>query len=149
MKLSIASDHGGLELRAALVEQLKAAGHEVADYGPFDHARVDYPDYAQKACADVTEKRSDFAVLVCTTGVGMCMTANKLRGIRAYAAYNEDASRFTRMHNNANVICFGQKYHTPYMAMRMIEIFMNTAYEGGRHQARLDKISDIEKNQNR
>lgn len=145
MKLSIASDHGGIELRQALASALAAKGHAVTDHGPASHERVDYPDFAQKACADVVAGRSDFAVLICTSGVGMSISANKIHGIRAVLALNEDAAEFSRRHNNANVICFGQKYHTAYLAERMTDIFLRTAFEGGRHQGRLDKIACLER----
>ncbi len=144
MKLSLGSDHAGFKLRTELVELLKAAGHEVTDHGTFTPESVDYPDFAQKACADVVEKRSDFGVLVCGTGVGVSIAANKIHGIRAFLAINEDASKMTRHHNNSNVICFGQKYHTAQMAMIMIENFINTPYDGGRHNKRLDKLAKME-----
>lgn len=145
MKLSIASDHGGTHLRSALVAFFKEKGYEVCDHGPFSQDRVDYPDFARMACEDVLEKRSDFAVLVCTSGVGMSMAANKMKGIRALLAINEDAAEFSRRHNNANVICFGEKYHTAYLAQRLADIFIHTPYEGGRHQGRLDKIACLER----
>jgi len=145
MKLSIASDHGGIELRQALFSALTAKGHELTDHGPVSHDRVDYPDFAEKACADVVAGRSDFAVLICTSGVGMSISANKIHGIRAVLALNEDAVEFSRRHNNANVICLGQKYHTAYLAEKYVDIFLSTAFEGGRHQGRLDKISCLER----
>ena len=144
MKLSIASDHGGVKLRKELVEALKAKGHELIEYGPVADESVDYPDYAQKACADVLEKRSEFAILVCTSGVGMTIAANKIRGIRACFAYNEDSVDFSRRHNDVNTICFGEKYHTLYIALRLLDIFMKGKFEGGRHQRRVDKLACLE-----
>ena len=143
-KLSIGSDHGGFTLKQELVKRLQADGFEVDDKGPANTDSVDYPDYALKVCEDVVNGKSDFGVLVCTTGIGMSMSANKFHGIRAAVCHMEDAAEFTRRHNDANVICFGEKYDTPYMAEKMVKIFAATDFEGGRHQRRIDKFMNLE-----
>ena len=144
MKISLGSDHGGVDLKNAVLQVLKDMGHEVIDRGAFDHQRVDYPDYGKAVAADVAGGEADFGVLVCTTGIGISISANKVRGIRAAVVSNEDGAEFSRRHNNANIICFGQKYQTPYEAAKFTRIFLETPYDGGRHQIRLDKISAIE-----
>ncbi|MDP0497850.1 MAG: ribose 5-phosphate isomerase B [Verrucomicrobiota bacterium JB024] len=144
MKISLGSDHGGVDLKNAVLQVLRDMGHEVIDRGAFDHQRVDYPDYGKAVAEDVAKGEADFGVLVCTTGIGISISANKVRGIRAAVVSNEDGAEFSRRHNNANIICFGQKYQTPYEAAKFTRIFLETPYDGGRHQIRLDKISAIE-----
>ena len=145
MKISIGADHGGAYLRTATIEYLTNAGHQVIDHGTSTRESVDYPDYALDVCNDVISHRADAGILICSTGQGMNITANKIKGIRSILAFNEDSVEFTRLHNNANVICFAGKYHTPYMAEKMIEIFLKTDFEGGeRHTRRLNKIAKEE-----
>ncbi|GHC08381.1 ribose 5-phosphate isomerase B [Cerasicoccus arenae] len=144
MKIAIGSDHGGVDLKDALVSSLQEEGHEVIDRGTHGHESVDYPDYGEAVANDVASQTADFGVLICTTGIGISISANKVHGIRAAVCHNEDAAEFCRRHNNANIICFGQKYDTPYMAAKMTRIFVETAFDGGRHERRIDKISAIE-----
>lgn len=144
MNLSIGSDHGGYDLKEALKASLSAEGHQLIDRGTDGHASVDYPDFGEAVARDVASGEAHFGILICTTGIGISISANKVRGIRAAICHNEDAAEFCRRHNNANIICFGQKYDTPYMATKMAKIFIATDYEGGRHQRRLDKITAIE-----
>jgi len=144
MKISIGSDHGGVDLKDALKVSIQAWGHEVTDHGCQGCASVDYPDFAEAVGKDLQSKTADFGVLICTTGIGICISANKMDGIRAALPHNEDGARFSRLHNNANVICFGGKYHTPYMATRLTKIFLSTDFEGGRHERRVQKISGLE-----
>ncbi len=144
MKISIGSDHGGYDLKTALVATLKEDGHEVIDRGANGHESVDYPDFGEAVAKDVAGQSAAFGVLICTTGIGISISANKVHGIRAAVCHNEDAAEFCRLHNNANIICFGQKYDTPYMAAKMTRIFLATQFEGGRHERRVNKITAIE-----
>jgi len=141
MKISIGADHGGVDLKEILGQALRAAGHEVLDRGTHGHESVDYPDFAIAVSNDVAGGTAERGVLVCTTGIGVSISANKVHGIRAALCHNEDGAEFCRRHNDANIICFGQKYITPYMAAKMTMIFLNTAFEGGRHERRVKKIA--------
>lgn len=138
------SDHGGRELREALKERLQESGITVIDHGTFDAGSVDYPDYAGLVAKDIIEKKADFGVLMCTTGIGVSISANKFHGIRAAVVCCDDAAEFSRRHNNANIICFGGKYQTPYLAERFTKIFINTKYDEGRHDQRIEKITKQE-----
>ena len=142
-KFSIGCDHGALELKNALVEAFKDK-FEISDKGTFDKTSVDYPDFAKAVCADVAGGKADFGVLLCTTGIGMSMAANKARGIRAGLCHNADCAKFTRLHNNANVLCMGAKYVPLELAKEILETFASTQFEGGRHERRVNKIAEIE-----
>ena len=144
MKLSIGVDHGALNLRESLLEQLRAAGHEVIDHGASSTESVDYPDFAQKVCEDVTTGRAECGILCCTTGIGMSMSANKYPGIRAALVHFENEADLTRRHNNANVICLGAHHTTGYEAGRLVNTFLSSTFEGGRHARRVDKFSQWE-----
>lgn len=141
MIISMGSDHGGFELREALKKRLELAGLTVIDHGPFTQDSVDYPDYAALVAKDVIDKKANFGVLMCTTGIGVSISANKFHGIRAALVSCDDAAEFSRRHNNANIICFGGKYQTPYLAERFTKIFIHTQFEGGRHEQRIKKIA--------
>ena len=143
MKIAIASDHAGIEVREGLLRFLKDAGHEVEDMGPFSTDRVDYPDYAVKACERVSG--GVCAVLICGTGIGMAMSANKIRGIRAAVLHNEFDAEMSRAHNNANVACFGARETGLEMMQRCLTRFLATEFEGGRHEGRVAKIDAIGK----
>lgn len=144
MIISLGSDHGGVELRKALKEQLIKDGLTVIDHGTMTNESVDYPDYAAMVSKDIIEKKADFGVLMCTSGIGVSISANKFHGIRAAKVDTDDEAEFSRRHNNANIICFGGKYQTPYIAHRLTNVFIKTAYEGGRHDKRLRKIEEQE-----
>ena len=141
MKISFGNDHAGTGLRHPLIEHLETQGHTIIDHGTDDHASVDYPDFAQAVGHDVASGKADFGILICSTGIGMSISANKVKGIRAALVYNEDAAEFSRKHNNANVICMGKKYQDNETASKLVDIFLNTAFEGGRHERRVEKIS--------
>ncbi|HTB63202.1 MAG TPA: ribose 5-phosphate isomerase B [Opitutales bacterium] len=141
MKISLGADHGGVDLKDSLAQALRAAGLEVIDRGTHGHDSVDYPDFAVAVGNDVANGTAERGILVCTTGIGICIAANKIHKVRAAICFNEDGAEFCRRHNNANVICFGQKYITPYMAQKMAMIFLNTEFEGGRHERRVNKIT--------
>ncbi|MDR3228409.1 MAG: ribose 5-phosphate isomerase B [Puniceicoccales bacterium] len=140
MKLSIASDHAGFRLKTQLADFLRAQGHELLDHGAESEASCDYPDFARAVAADVASGAARFGVLVCSSGIGVSIAANRVRCVRAAVCLNEDIAEFSRRHNDANIICLGQKYVTTVMAEKFLRIFLATDFEGGRHQRRVEKI---------
>ena len=144
MKIAIACDHGGLELKNALVEKLQSWSHEVVDRGVNGPESVDYPDYALDVAHRVASGEVDLGVLVCGTGIGMSIAANKVPGIRAALAGDEFSARMARQHNNANVLCLGNRVLGLGTGAGILEAWLKAEYEGGRHQRRLDKIHAAE-----
>lgn len=144
MKISLGADHGAYELKEAVKKHLDEKGIEYIDFGCFSKESVDYPKYAFVAANAVAKGECDFGILCCTTGIGVSITANKIKGIRAAVCTNEMLAEMTRKHNDANVICLGQKVVSEELALRMIDIFLSTGFDGGRHSRRLDLITDIE-----
>ncbi|EPX57862.1 Ribose 5-phosphate isomerase B [Cystobacter fuscus DSM 2262] len=144
MKVIIASDHAGLELRRELVKALQELRVEVDDVGPTSAESVDYPDYARLVSRAVAEGSDTRGVLVCGTGMGMAIMANKHPGIRAALCTDEFVARMARAHNDANVLCLGQRVVGAGLARSILEAFLATPFEGGRHQRRLDKIREAE-----
>ncbi len=144
MKIAIAADHAGFALKEKLRRRLVAEGHEVVDFGTDSAESCDYPDFAQAASRNVAQGRSDRGVLVCSTGIGMAMAANKIAGVRAAPAQSEDEVRMTREHNDANVLTLGAKYLDEERAGHLIDIFLNTEFSGGRHARRVAKIAQLE-----
>lgn len=140
MKLAIGSDHGGYLLKEEIKKYLSMEKIEFVDYGCGSLESVDYPVYAKKVSQAVASKEADYGILICTTGVGMCITSNKTKGARAVLVTNEDMCKFSREHNNSNVLCFGAKYTTIAMAKKYIEIFLNTPFAMGRHERRVNMI---------
>ncbi len=138
--ISLGSDHGGLVLRRGLTEALRAKGFAVLDRGTETEASCDYPDYAQAVGADVTSGRARFGVLVCTTGIGISIAANKIKGVRAALVQSADAAGLSRRHNDANVLCFGAKYVDLPLALSCLDAFLSSDFEGGRHCRRVEKI---------
>jgi ribose 5-phosphate isomerase B len=146
MKILIASDHAGYSLKTALVEHLKSAGVDVVDMGTSDASMsVDYPDYAKKVASQIAGQNENMGILICGTGVGMCITANKYRGVRAALAGDTFSARMSRLHNNANILCLGSRVIGKGLAIDIVDSWLGAEYEGGRHSKRLDKISDLEK----
>ena len=143
MKISMACDHGGLELKNALKAHLLEKGYQVCDFGTYTTDSCDYPDYAKLAAQAVSTGECDFGVVVCTTGIGVSIVANKVKGVRCALCQNADMATMTRKHNNANVIAFGQKYTSVADAIAMTDAFLTTEFEGGRHQRRVDKIENL------
>jgi len=147
MKIAIAADHAGFSLKEKLRQRLADEGHEVVDFGPASPDSVDYPDYAQPVAREVSQGRSDRGILVCSTGIGMAMAANKISGVRAAPAQSEDEVRLTREHNDANVLTLGAKYLDENRASDLIHVFLNTEFAGGRHARRVAKIAQLENKQ--
>lgn len=141
MIIAIGSDHAGLPLKRALLAALDAGGHQVLDAGAFDDASVDYPDYAHQVSAKVASGEARFGVLVCGSGIGMCIAANRHPAIRAVNLHNTTEARLTRQHNDANVACFGARTLGAEVALDTLAAFLATEFEGGRHQRRIDKLS--------
>lgn len=142
MKISIGSDHGGFTLKEQVIKHLNELEYEVTDCGCFSLESCDYPIYAKKVAFDVSNENVDFGILICTTGIGMSITANKVKGVRAALVTNEDAAHLTRKHNNSNVICLGAKYTSYEDAIKYIDIFLNEKFEGGRHLRRVNLIEE-------
>lgn len=140
MKIAVGADHAGFSLKESLRRELEAAGHEVTDFGTHSADSTDYPDYAHQVATAVAEGRCERGVLVCFTGEGMSITANRHRGVRAALAYNADVAELARRHNNANVLALGAKYLSPAQAWEWVKIFLETPFDGGRHERRVKKM---------
>jgi ribose 5-phosphate isomerase B len=145
MKIAIAADHAGFALKEQLRRRLADDGHEVIDFGTNSADSCDYPDYAQPVAREVGMGHSDRGILVCSTGIGMAMAANKVDGVRAAPAVSDDEVKMTREHNDANVLTIGAKYLDEAAAMNLIHIFLGTEFSGGRHARRVAKIAQLEK----
>jgi ribose 5-phosphate isomerase B len=144
MKIAIGSDHAGYPLKQHLVKALEAQGHLVLDKGTHSEESCDYPDFGDAVAREVAGGAAERGIVVCTTGIGMSITANKVRGIRAALASSVDAARLTRLHNDANVLAIAAKYTEPAAAEALVETFLGTAFEGGRHGRRVAKITAVE-----
>ena len=144
MKIAVGCDLGGFDHKNAIAEQLKQRGFEVVDYGIYENKSVDYPDIASKLCNGILEGEADLGILVCGTGIGMSIAANKFKGIRAAACSEHFSAKYTRLHNNSNVLCLGGRVIGIGTALELADLFVNTEFEGGRHQNRIDKIEKIE-----
>lgn len=144
--IAIGCDHGGFILKNMLVDHLKGKGYDIIDCGSYDGGPVDYPDIAKKVCAAVREGEAEKGILVCGTGIGMSIAANKHKGIRAAVCSEHFSARYTRLHNDTNVLCLGARVIGGGLACELVDIFLNTPFEGGRHQTRVDKITEIENN---
>lgn len=145
MKISIGCDHGGFALKEQVAEHLKQLGHEVVDCGTYSTDSCDYPDFGAKAARMVADGQCERGVVICTTGIGISISANKVKGIRCALCMNTDMAMMTRKHNDANMIAMGAKYVAPQLAFEMVDIFLSTDFEGGRHQTRVDKLMNIER----
>jgi ribose 5-phosphate isomerase B len=139
--IAIGGDHAGLPLKTVLQQALADGGHSLIDFGTNETASVDYPDFAHQVCAAVEEGRASFGVLVCGSGIGMAIAANRHPGIRAAVLHSATEARLTRAHNDANIACFGARLTGPEVALDALTTFIATAFEGGRHARRLAKLS--------
>ena len=142
--LAIGSDHGGYELKTAILELLRERAIEYSDCGTDGPDSVDYPDFAAKVASAVSKGEADSGILICGTGIGMSISANKFVGVRAALVHDEFTAQMAREHNNANILVMGGRVLTSDQGKRFVEIWLDTQFEGGRHQNRLDKISAIE-----
>ena len=147
MRIAIGCDHGGLVLKPAILEYLRQKGIEYVDYGTYTDASVDYPDYAVPVAKAVQAGEADKGILMCGTGIGITIAANKFDGIRAAVVSDEFCAAATAEHNNANILGLGGRVVSPEKAVKLVDIWLNTPYAGGRHQKRLDKITAIEQSQ--
>ena len=139
-KICISSDHAGYEIKEFIKEQIIKSKISIIDLGPFLKKSVDYPDYAKKVSNRVSKRKSDIGILVCGSGTGMAISANKTKGIRAAVGYNIKSTQLSRQHNNANVLCLGSRLTKKKDIKKIIKIFLNTKFEGGRHKRRVKKI---------
>lgn len=145
MKIAFAADHGGYQLKDKLVAYLKSRGIDTVDFGTNSSESCDYPDFAHPLCKAVASGECDFGVLVCSTGIGMSIAANKHKGIRAACCSETVSAELTRAHNNSNVLCLGEFIVGEHTARKMVDIFINTPFsEGERHVRRISKISSLE-----
>ena len=146
MKIAVASDHRGYEVKGRIVQQIEESGHEVTDFGPGSASAVDYPDFAAPVANAVADGSCDRGVLVCGTGIGMCITANKFSGVRAASCHDEITAQMSRLHNDANVLCLSADLLGERLIRRMVDAFIRTEFEGGRHSRRIEKITELEIN---
>lgn len=144
-KIAIASDHAGFELKQGIVQFLKDQGLSVEDLGPLSSDSVDYPDYAALVASSVSKNKADQGILICGTGMGMCMTANKFSGVRAGAVSDLFTAQMIRKHNNANVLCLGGRVTKLPLARDIVKTFLDTEFERERHEKRVKKIQEIER----
>ncbi len=144
MKIAFGCDHGGIDYKDAVIYYLETHGHSVVDYGTFTSDSCDYPDYATLVCKSVIEKECDYGILICGTGIGMSMVANKFKGIRCAHVADEFSAEMTRRHNNANVLAMGARITKKEDVVKFVDIFLNTPFDGNRHEIRVNKITEIE-----
>jgi ribose 5-phosphate isomerase B len=140
MKIGIGSDHRGFKLKEIVRHRLTRAGHEVRDFGTTSEESVDYPDYALKVAKAVAGRRLDRGILICSSGIGMCIAANKVKGARAALCLNELMATRSRQHNDANLLCLGADFVSVTPARRIVDAWLAAEFEGGRHQRRLNRI---------
>ena len=143
MKAVMASDHRGIELKKEIKKIFAAKGWDIEDLGPYTDESVDYPDYAEKVCKKVREENGPLGILICGTGIGMSMAANKYRDIRAALCYNKEVAELTRMHNNANILVLSADYTDMETLPDLLTAFFETGFDGGRHERRINKFRDI------
>ena len=140
LDIAIASDHAGVDLKLNIVKYLLKRGHNVIDMGVRRKTRVDYPDFGKKVARAVASGEVPLGILICGSGIGMCITANRYRGVRAAMVHDHYTTRMAKAHNNANILCLGARVTARELAEELVETWLTTEFEGGRHQDRLDKI---------
>ncbi|MBQ0733742.1 ribose 5-phosphate isomerase B [Aquimarina celericrescens] len=140
MRIAIGNDHAGTAYKFAIIEYLKSEGIEVSNYGTNEENSVDYPDFVHPVAKDVDSKNVDYGILICGSGNGVCMTANKYENVRAGLCWTKEITELTRQHNDANIICIPARFTSQPQAIEMVKVFLNTAFEGGRHLKRVNKI---------
>jgi ribose 5-phosphate isomerase B len=146
MKIAVGSDHRGFEAKKRIVSLLQQLGHEVQDMGTTSNDSVDYPDFAFQVARAVGEKRVDRGILICGTGIGMCIAANKVHGVRAAPCHDSITAEMSRRHNDANILCLSADLLGDELIDRMVRIWLETEFEAGRHARRVEKIEHFEKN---
>ena len=144
MRIALASDHAGFEQKQMMFEYLTESGYEVVDLGPADDSRVDYPDFGEKVARCVSENHADRGVLICGTGIGMALAADKIRGVRAACIQTPQFAQLFREHNDGNVICLSGRFVEPKTNCEVVDAFLNTEFAGGRHQGRVEKIMALD-----
>ena len=142
--IAIGCDHGGFELKEHIKKHLDEIGEEYKDYGTYSEESVDYPDCAAPVCKAIQDKTADKGILICGTGIGISIAANKHKGIRAALCSDVYSAKMTKQHNNANIICLGGRVTGRELAFMIVDTWLNTEFEGGRHEARIEKIHKIE-----
>ena len=142
--IAIGSDHGGFELKSKIIEFLKEKNIDVKDYGCYNTDSVDYPDVAKDVCQAVVKNECERAILVCGTGIGISIAANKVRGIRAALCHSSFDAKMCRMHNDANVLCLGGRTTGPEIALEIVNSYLSASFEGGRHAKRVEKMMSLE-----
>ncbi len=142
--IALGADHGGYELKESIKKYLEEKGIEYKDFGTYTPESVDYAAIAQRTCLSVVNGECEKAVLCCGTGIGISMVANKVKGIRAACCSDYFSAKFTRLHNDANALCLGGRVVGAGLAIELVDVFINTEFEGGRHQRRVDQIAQIE-----
>ena len=143
--IAIGSDHGGYALKQEIMAYLKEKGVAFEDFGCYSEESCDYPDIAQAVCGKILDHSCEKGILICGTGIGISMAAHKIKGIRAALCSDYFSAKYTRLHNDANVICLGGRTIGPGSACELVEVFLNTEFEGGRHQRRVDKVIALER----
>ncbi len=141
MKIAIGNDHAGPDYKLAIVAHLESQGHEIKNYGTDTFNSVDYPDFGHPVALDVESKKADFGIIICGSGNGIAMTANKHQGIRAALCWTKEIASLARQHNNSNIISIPARFTSIQQAIEMVDTFLNTAFEGGRHENRVEKIN--------
>ena len=144
MKIALGCDHGGYDLKRHIIKVLERLGHEAEDFGCFSKESCDYPDFGAAAARAVAEGKCERGIVICTTGIGISIAANKIKGVRCAHCADCLQAEMTRRHNDANMMAIGAGFTGPNMAERMVEVFLSTEFEGGRHARRVDKITALE-----
>lgn len=144
-KVAIGCDHGGFDLMQKIIRHLEEQGYTCERFGTNDGNAVDYPDIALPLCKSIVEKKNDLGILICGTGIGMSIAANKVNGIRAAVCSEHYSAKYTRLHNDANVLCLGGRVTGDMLALELVDLFLSTECEGGRHARRREKLAEIEK----
>ncbi|SHH50947.1 ribose 5-phosphate isomerase B [Clostridium grantii] len=145
MKVALGSDHGGYSLKVEIIKHLESKNIEFKDFGTYTEESCDYPDYAEKVAVEVSNKNYDFGILICGTGIGISISANKVPGIRAALCHDTFSAHATREHNDANILAMGERVVGPGLAIDIVDTFLNSQFEGDRHARRVNKITEIEK----
>lgn len=147
MKLALACDHGGFKLKETVKKHLEEKGYEVVDFGTYNEESCDYPDYASKAAFAVAKKECEKGIVICGTGIGVSIVANKVHGIRCALVHDVFSAKATRQHNDTNMMAMGARVIGEGLALEIVDAWLNASYEGGRHDLRIEKMMALEKNQ--